>query len=273
MTEPILQVKHLRKAFERDGAKVEAVRDVSFEIYPGECLGLIGESGSGKSTVANLIAGLEAADGGQIQFRGTDLLCGEARRRARDLRAGMQMVFQNPQLSFNPAMTIGQGLEEAVRYRPRLPKAERTRRARALLRQVGLPETYADRRAGQLSGGECQRAAIARALMPEPELLLCDEITSALDVSVQAQVVEVLMNARRERPGTALLFISHDIALVSMICDRILVMHDGEIVDGGAADAVLNHSTEPYTRRLISSVLSADAETMGRYAREGAERG
>jgi peptide/nickel transport system ATP-binding protein len=177
------------------------------------------------------------------------------------------MIFQNPRLSFNPAMTIGQGVEEAVKYFQRIPAKQRHEMMLERLRQVGLPEAYADKKASQLSGGECQRAAIARALMANPDLLLCDEITSALDVSVQAQVMALLMDVRRTG-DMSMLFISHDIALVSMLCDRLLVMYRGAIVEDGATEDIIHKSQNDYTRNLIASVFTADEATMNRWQKE-----
>lgn len=267
MNDVILRVENLMKAFSRDREKIDAVKAVSFEMRRGECLGLIGESGSGKSTVANLVAGLETPDSGRIVMNGTDLMDRENRANVRACRSRMQMIFQNPRLSFNPAMTIGQGIEEAVRYYQRVPANQRHRMMLERLQQVGLPENYANRKAAQLSGGECQRAAIARALMADPDLLLCDEITSALDVSVQAQVMALLMDVRR-MSDMSMLFISHDIALVSMLCDRLLVMYKGEIVEDGATEDIIHHSRNAYTRNLIASVFTADETTMARWQKE-----
>ena len=267
MSDVILNVEHLCKSFSKDGEWIEAVRDVSFELRCGECVGLIGESGSGKSTVANLIAGLETADGGRIIMNGTDLLDRKDRAGVHACRSKLQMIFQNPRLSFNPAMTIGQGVEEAVKYFQRIPAKQRHEMMLERLRQVGLPEAYADKKASQLSGGECQRAAIARALMANPDLLLCDEITSALDVSVQAQVMALLMDVRRTG-DMSMLFISHDIALVSMLCDRLLVMYRGAIVEDGATEDIIHKSQNDYTRNLIASVFTADEATMNRWQKE-----
>ena len=192
-----IKVEHLNKTFQKQGKRINAVCDVSFELYPGECFGLIGESGSGKSTLANLVAGLEKADSGAVYMEGSggriDLLAKGSRKLQKEYGQKRQMIFQNPRLSFNPAMTIGKGLEEALRYYTKLSKEERKKRALENLELVGLKKEYYDRHAFELSGGECQRAAIARALMIEPEFLICDEITSALDVSVQAQIMDLFM--------------------------------------------------------------------------------
>ncbi|MDO4323509.1 MAG: ABC transporter ATP-binding protein [Lachnospiraceae bacterium] len=277
----LLKAENLRKTFRKDGRNIEAVKNVSFELHRGECLGLIGESGSGKSTVANLIAGLEKAEGGSLQMQAwdgsgyKDLLGKMTPAERRAYRSRLQMVFQNPRLSFNPAMTIGQGMEEAVRYYTKMPKAERQAQVLQRLEQVGLGPEYAKKYSSQMSGGECQRAAIARALMIQPELLICDEITSALDVSIQAQVMGILTRIQREMKMTCL-FISHDLALVSTICDRVAVMYHGEIVEMGETEKIIHHSTNDYTRALLESVFLADEETMNRYEaekRSGGNRG
>jgi ABC-type glutathione transport system ATPase component len=257
MSDAILNVEHLCKSFSKDGERIEAVRDVSFELRCGECVGLIGESGSGKSTVANLIAGLETADGGRIIMNGTDLLDRKDRAGVHACRSKLQMIFQNPRLSFNPAMTIGQGVEEALKYFQRIPAKQRHEMMLERLRQVGLPEAYADKKASQLSGGECQRAAIARALMANPDLLLCDEITSALDVSVQAQVMALLMDVRRTG-DMSMLFISHNLNVVRKLCDRVAVMQRGVLVEEGLTRDVYTNPQHDYTKHLIAAIPRRD---------------
>ncbi len=266
MGELLLKAENLQKRYYKGKQSIEAVKDVSFTIEKGTCLGLIGESGSGKSTVANLIAGLEKADGGKIRMKNLDASVGTSAPEYEDLLGKLpparrkmygsriQMVFQNPRLSFNPAMTIGQGLEEAVRYYTKWPKQRREEEARRRMEQVGLKAEYLHKRPRELSGGECQRAAIARALMIRPALLICDEATSALDVSIQAQVMEILDRIRRET-GLTMLFISHDLALVSTICDHVAVMYRGGIVEAGTTEEILRNSTQAYTRELLDSVL------------------
>ena len=180
------------------------------------------------------------------------------------------MIFQNPRLSFNPAMTIGKGLEEGVRYYTKIPAARRKELALENLELVGLKREYYDRHSSELSGGECQRAAIARALMIEPEFLICDEITSALDVSVQAQIMSLFMEIQKKKKMTCL-FISHDLALVSSICNRIAVMYNGKIVESGDRKQIIYHSSSNYTQKLLQSVFFADRETMTRYERKKME--
>lgn len=238
MEKTILEIKNLNKKF-RDGKKeFYAVRDVSFSIAEGECLGLIGESGSGKSTVANLAAGLIPPTSGEITFSGEH----------------MQMVFQDPLMSFSPKMKILDSLCEGLRYRTSMSRKEQEQRAYEVLDQVGLKQEYAQKYSYELSGGECQRAAIGRAIMIHPQLLICDEVTSALDVSVQAQIVRLLKNLREEM-RMSYLFISHDLALVSSVCDRIAVMYEGRILEEGPVREILNHPKEDYTKKLLDAVL------------------
>lgn len=160
----------------------------------------------------------------------------------------MQMVFQDPMKSFSPQM-------EGLRYHTRLTKTEREKRALEMILQMGLPKEYAERKCRQLSGGECQRAAIARAMLIHPQLLICDEVTSALDVSIQAQIIQLLYRLKQEQK-MSYLFISHDLALVSSFCDRILVMYQGEIVENGPTDKVIHHPDHAYTRHLLSSIFT-----------------
>lgn len=243
MEKEILTVNHLKKTFRSGKKEFEAVKDVSFSIKQGECFGLIGESGSGKSTVAKLISGLLAPSGGSAVFNGRT----------------MQMVFQDPVMSFSPRMTILDSLCEGVRYRTNLTRKEQEKRAYEVLEQVGLQKEYAGKFCYELSGGECQRAAIGRAIMIKPELVICDEVTSALDVSVQAQVIGLLKHLADEMK-MSYLFISHDLALVSGLCDRVAVMYQGEIVEMGETIEVLKHPSKEYTRHLMNSVLSVTGE-------------
>lgn len=241
MKKEILTVEHLSKSFQNGKNRFYAVKDVSFTMNKGECLGLIGESGSGKSTVAKLISGLVKPSSGTITFNGRN----------------MQMVFQDPQMSLSPRMTILDSLCEGVRYRTKLTGKERKKRAYEVLEQVGFKKEYAKKYSYELSGGECQRAAIGRAIMIKPELLICDEITSALDVSVQAQIIRLLKGLADELEMSCL-FISHDLALVSGLCDRVAVMYQGEIVESGQTADVIMHPKEEYTKQLLSSVLTVE---------------
>lgn len=241
MSKEILTVANLKKTFYMGKDEFQAVKDVSFSIKQGECLGLIGESGSGKSTVAKLISGLIKPSQGEITFYGKN----------------MQMVFQDPMQSFSPRMTILDSLCEGVRYRTNFTRKEQEKRAYEVLEQVGLKKEYASKFCYELSGGECQRAAIGRAIMIKPELLICDEVTSALDVSVQAQIIHLLKSLADEMK-MSYLFISHDLALVSGLCDRVAVMYQGNMIETGKVREVIDHPRAAYTKRLLASVLSVN---------------
>ena len=250
MTTPTLQVQDLKKIFTRDGqSDFLAVDGVSFDISAGECVGLIGESGSGKSTVANMIARLLDPTEGRILLDGEDVTDVGARKIFRTV----QMIFQSPQESFDPRRTLGDGIGESL-LNVGQSRAEVRGEVGRLLEAVGLSADFANRYPHEVSGGQCQRAAIARAIAIEPKLLICDEATSALDVTVQAEIVALLSRLMRER-GTACLFICHDIALAQSVCDRFLVMYRGKIVEEGAPDEVVQSPKREYTKMLIESVL------------------
>ena len=250
MTKPILQIQSLKKIFSRNGqGNFVAVDGVSFDIAQGECLGLIGESGSGKSTVANMIARLLEPTEGQIFLDGENVTKTDVRTVCRKV----QMVFQSPQESFDPRRTLGDGIGESLLTAGQSAAESREEVAR-LLEAVGLPADFARRYPHEVSGGQCQRAAIARALAIEPKLLLCDEATSALDVTVQAEIVSLLAHLMRGH-GMACLFICHDIALAQGFCDRLLVMYHGKIVEEGPPDEIVQSPKQEYTKMLIDSVL------------------
>ncbi len=250
MTTPILQVQNLKKIFTRNGqSDFLAVDGVSFDVAPGECVGLIGESGSGKSTVANMIARLLNPTGGQIFLDGEDVTKTDVRAVCRKV----QMIFQSPQESFDPRRTLGDGIGESLLTAGE-PASETAEEVARLLEAVGLSSDFMCRYPHEVSGGQCQRAAIARALAIEPKLLLCDEATSALDVTVQAEIVSLLSHLMRGH-GMACLFICHDIALAQSFCDRILVMYRGKIVEEGLPDEVIQSPKQEYTKMLIDSVL------------------
>jgi peptide/nickel transport system ATP-binding protein len=248
----VLEVRHLKKTYKKGKSLIHAVEDVSFQIHKGECLGLIGESGSGKSTVAKMITGLEPADQGEILLNGkaiTDLK-GKAQR---EIYRHIQMVFQMPVDSFNPRIKLGEAIMESM-INQGVSRNEAKKRAREYLEICGLSPEFADRYPYQVSGGECQRASIARAIAINPQLLICDEATSALDVTVQAQIVELLVKFKKNS-GMAHLMICHDLALVQEVCDRVLVMHNGRVVEAGTPDQIIMHPREAYTQKLIESVF------------------
>ena len=231
------------------GKRIHAVRDVSLYLNKGEFLGLVGESGCGKSTVARALAGLIKPDHGRIFLKGEEL----PSPYPRSVYQFIQMVFQLPQDSFDPRRTIESCITDIqVNFGVKRPEAKK--RAARYLEQTGLDESFLRKYPHQMSGGECQRAAISRAIAVQPDVLICDEITSALDVSVQAQIVELLRKLKTEL-GLAALFISHDLALVRGLCDRVLVMNDGQIVEDGSVCQVMEQPREEYTKFLLDSVL------------------
>lgn len=249
----ILQVRHLKKTFPRqEGGEIVAVEDVSFSLSAGEKLAIIGESGSGKTTVARMIARLIPPTAGRIFFAGEEITQAKGKQ-LKKAYAQMQMVFQNPVDSFDPRCTLGDGIRESLINHGR-SRAQANKITENLLALCGLPADFADRYPHEVSGGQCQRAAIARALAIEPQLVILDEATSALDVTVQAEVLSLLNRLQQDR-GIAYLFICHDIALVQDFCDRVIVMHNGRIVEEGTPDAVINHPQQEYTQKLIDSVL------------------
>ncbi|MBX6387048.1 MAG: ABC transporter ATP-binding protein, partial [Microbispora sp.] len=243
--DPVLAATGLSFAY---GSR-KAVDDVSFSLRAGETLGVVGESGSGKTTLARLALGLLTPDAGEVTLRGGPWSRLPERER-RPLRPAVQVIAQNPLDSFDPRYTVGRLVAEPISA---LPKRQRRERAAELLGRVGLPPGLLDRRPRELSGGQRQRVAIARALASRPEVLICDEPVSALDVSIQAQVLDLLAEIQAE-DGTALLFISHDLGVVRHLSDRVLVMKDGRAVEEGDADEVFRRPRHPYTRELLAAV-------------------
>jgi oligopeptide/dipeptide ABC transporter ATP-binding protein len=262
----LLRVENLRKSYplarglwtRRNGSHA-AVEGVSFSVAPGETLGLVGESGSGKTTIGRLLLRLETPDSGRVLFDGEDWLAlkGEAlRRRRRDV----QIVFQDPQTSLNPRMRVGDQIAEPLRLQKVVSRSEIPGRVAALLDEVGLSPEAAARFPSEFSGGQRQRIAIARALATRPRFLVCDEPASALDLSVAAQIVNLLLTLK-EKNGLSMLFISHDLALVERVADRIAVMYRGRIVEEGPAAALAQRPLHPYTAALLSAVPDPDPES------------
>jgi peptide/nickel transport system ATP-binding protein len=255
-----LSVRDLHVPVGMGRATFMAVDGVELEVPPGQVVGLVGESGSGKSTLARAIVGLAPAARGQILLGGHDYR-GARGRRLRELRRRVQMVFQDPRASLNPRMTVGEALGEVVQARAGDRVARPARRAEVvrLLRLVTLDAAYANARPGALSGGERQRVAIARALAVRPDVLVADEVTSALDASIQAAVLNLLREVRQQT-GLSMLFISHNLAVVRYVSDAIAVMQLGRIVERGPAHTLLARPRHPYTRLLIDSIAPDDIE-------------
>ncbi|MDQ2695005.1 MAG: ATP-binding cassette domain-containing protein [Pseudomonadota bacterium] len=257
---PLLEVEDLRVHYPvrggwpwRPAEVVRAVDGVSFTVAAGATVGLVGESGGGKTTVGRAVVRLIDATAGRIRFRGQDIT-GLSRRALLPLRKQMQIIFQDPFNSLNPRMTVAAILGEplAIHF-PALSRRQRRARAAGLLGLVGLEERHLDRYPHEFSGGQRQRIGIARALAVEPQLIVCDEPVSALDVSVQAQIINLLQDVQ-DALGLAYLFIAHDLAVVEHMSDEILVMTGGRIVERGAADELCRAPRHPYTRRLLAAV-------------------
>ena len=252
-TQPLLRVDHLRVEYPvRSRQRFRAVDDVTFAIGPGETVGLVGESGSGKTTIANAVLGFVPAAAGTITFDGEDIV-GATRAHRRRLSASLQVVFQDPYSSLNPSRTIGKTLAETLRPHGSPPKPEVAARVASILERVGLEPAAADRYPNQFSGGQRQRIAIARALIVRPRLVICDEPVSSLDLSVQAQVLNLLRSLQDEL-GLSYLFISHDLAVVRHISMRVVVLYRGRVMETGPAAAVYDRPAHPYTRALLQSV-------------------
>lgn len=261
--QPLIKVRDLVTRFDlkegllgRVAGRIHAVENVSFEIFPGETLAMVGESGCGKSTVARSIMQLERPRSGSILYENTEML-GASRQQLARYRREVQMVFQDPFSSLNPRMTIAQALMDPLKVHRMGTSAEMRARAGELLRKVELPEDYLDRYPHAFSGGQRQRICIARALALNPKLIIADEAVASLDVTIQAQVINLLMDLQRET-GVAILFISHDMAVVERIAHRVAVMYLGEIVEIGDRRSVFGNPQHPYTRKLLSTVPIAD---------------
>ena len=254
-TTPLLTVDHLKQYFKVSGSfTVKAVEDVSFKIYPGETYGLVGESGSGKSTIGRSIIRLYDPTAGEIQFNGLDISGKMSKSDSQTLRTQMQMIFQDPMASLNPRKKvediIGEGLDIHHKCKN---KEERDEMVKAILAKVGLAPEHATRYPHQFSGGQRQRIGIARALIMNPKLIIADECISALDVSIQAQVVNLMKDIQQET-GTAYLFIAHDLSMVKYISDRIGVLPLGHLLETGTTDEIFENPIHPYTKSLLSAI-------------------
>jgi peptide/nickel transport system ATP-binding protein len=257
--QPVVAVSGLRKAFAGpDGQPRTAVEEVSFELLPGRTLGIVGESGSGKTTTARMVLGLERPDAGEVRLHGHDWAAlSDAQRR--EQRRRTQIIYQDPLSSFDPRYTIGKVLDEAVAIAGRASRRARRDRAVQLLELVRLDETYLRRRPLELSGGQRQRIAIARALATEPDVIVCDEPVSALDVSVQARILDLLADLQ-ERLAVAYLFISHDLGVIYHVSDDVLVMKDGGVVESGPVRSVFESPQHAYTRELLAAIPQPSGE-------------
>lgn len=268
MSTPLLQVRDVQTHFDihqkgaffwQKPATLKAVNGVSFDLKAGETLGVVGESGCGKSTLARTIIGLVKAKSGSILFDGEELV-GLSEKGWKKKRQEIQMIFQDPLASLNPRMTVGDIIAEPLRtYHPELGKEEIGKRVREIMKKVGLLPNVINRYPHEFSGGQCQRIGIARALILRPKLIICDEPVSALDVSIQAQVINLLQEVQEEM-GLALIFIAHDLSVVKHISDRVLVMYLGNAVEVGTDAAVYDKPTHPYTQALMSAVPLPDPD-------------
>jgi len=267
---PLLEIRDLAKAFSVPGKSgdkanlLQAVDGVSLEIAAGETLGLVGESGCGKSTLARLVLGLTPADRGEVLYRGTDL-CFLSPRQIRPYRRQIQMIFQDPFSSLNPRMTVGETLAEPMLIHSLCSAKERPQKVEKLLNQVGLDAAAAARYPHEFSGGQRQRISIARALAVEPELIVADEPVSALDLSVQAQILNLLREIQGQH-NLSYLFIAHDLAVVEHVSDRVAVMYLGKIVETAPADELYRQPRHPYTEALLAAIPQPDPNLAGRPA-------
>lgn len=257
----LLEVKHLKQYFNQ-GKKneVRAIEDISFDIYKGETLGLVGESGCGKSTTGKAIIKLNDITSGEIIYDGTDIHNIRKRQDMLKFNKKIQMIFQDPYASLNPRLKVmdivGEGIDI---HHLATDKRNRKKRVYDALETVGLSKEHANRYPHEFSGGQRQRIGIARALAIEPEFIIADEPISALDVSIQAQVVNIMLRLQREK-GITFLFIAHDLSMVKYISDRIAVMHFGKIVELGPADDIYNHPLHDYTKSLLSAIPQPDPD-------------
>lgn len=266
---PVLEVNEVSRTFKTGSSLrprlVSAVDTVTLSLAAGETLGIVGESGCGKSTLGRILVGLEKPDHGTLHYHGQDVTASTKAHR-RLLRRGVQMIFQDPYTSLDPRMTVAELVTEPLAAAGTVTARKRRDRAIELLDMVGMTPSMADRYPNEFSGGQRQRVGIARSLALNPDVLVCDEPVSALDVSVQAQVVNLLRSLQR-RLGVALVFISHDLSVVRHIADRVAVMYLGRLAETGPADAIFDDTAHPYTRALLSASPALGSEERGGLAR------
>jgi len=261
-TSPLLTVESVSKRFKVRGRTLHAVENVSLELHAGQTIGLVGESGSGKSTLGRVILRLLEADAGSVVFEGSNL----AKLAAKDLRQkrrDMQIIFQDPLASLNPRMTVSAAIEDAMIIQGVSSRKERLHRVDEMLERVGLPQSAGQAFPFELSGGQQQRVGIARALSVKPKLVVCDEPISALDVSIQVQIIELLRDLQKEM-NLAYIFISHNLGVVQYLSNSVVVLYLGEVVEQGSAKELFEAPTHPYTRVLIDSVLKVPATSAER---------
>ncbi len=263
MADTLLEVDGLTKSFgvhNAKGSAVKAVAEVGFTLRRGETLGLVGESGCGKSTLSRLVLSLLEPDAGQVRLDGVDFTHAPERQK-RAMRRRIQIVFQDALSSLNPRMTVGANIAEPMRLQGLGTAASRAAEARRLLGLVGLRAEHEDRYPHEFSGGQCQRIAIARALMLKPDIIVFDEAVSALDVSIRAQILRLILDLQQQF-GLSYIFISHDLGVIKRICDRVAVMYLGQIVEIGPADAVCRAPRHPYAAALLGAIPIADPRRM-----------
>lgn len=254
----MLQIENLSVSYPRNGQQpLRALQDVSFTIASGEALGIVGESGCGKSTLARSILELTPLHAGSIRWRGQSF-AQRSRPQRRAFRRQVQLIFQDPLEALNPRMTAAEIIAEPLRNLTHLGRKEITRRVKKLLHDMGLNDDQSTRYPHEFSGGQCQRIGIARAMSVEPELLVCDEPVSALDVSVQAQIINLLQTLRRQKP-LALIFISHDLSIVRHISKRVLVLYQGQIMEIAPTETLFQNPLHPYTERLLAAIPDPNA--------------
>ena len=267
MADTILEVKHLKKYFNTPKGLLHAVDDVNFTLERGKTLGIVGESGCGKSTTGRSILRLIEPTSGEVIFDGEDV-CKKNKNELRLLRRDMQLIFQDPYASLDPRKTVSEIIAEPLKLQKLItdPKA-RMDRVRELMQVVGLADRLINTYPHELDGGRRQRIGIARALAMKPKLIVCDEPVSALDVSIQAQIVNLFRHLQKEH-GFSFLFIAHDLSMVRFLCDRVGVMHDGKLVETGRVEDIFRHPKHPYTKALIESIPIPDPHRERQRARE-----